>query len=218
MATDRFGAARSGPGARSRARYRLVDGAARAWKWLHTLYQVFLLVRFSVLLGIVGGLVLVLNGQAQDVVRALGEDPDRRVLWLIAAALASAGVAWWSARIMFYFRFRNPASAPTVFPTLKEHLPRVLGASALALVAIALLRASFSYDGWFAGPAGRLVGLALLLLLLAAGFVSTNSCTAGNASASAAVSPADPAGTGSGDRRCSRSPSIRSGSRLVTRI
>jgi hypothetical protein len=171
MATDRFGAARSAPDARSRARYRLVDGAARAWKWLHTLYQVFLLVRFSVLLGIVGGLVLVLNGQAQDVVRALGEDPDRRVLWLIGAALASAGVAWWSARIMFYFRFRNPASAPTVFPTLKEHLPRVLGAWALALVAIALVRASFSYDGWFVGPAGRLGGLALVFLLLAAGFV-----------------------------------------------
>jgi hypothetical protein len=149
----------------------LVERAARAWNWLRTLYQVLLLVRFSILLGVVGGLVLVLNGQAQDVVRALGEDPDRRILWLIVAALASAAVAWWSARVMFYFRFRNPASAPTVFPGLKDYLPRVLGASALALVAIALARASLSYQGWFAGPGGRLGWLALLFFLLAAGFV-----------------------------------------------
>ena len=149
----------------------LVERATCAWSWLRTLYQVLLLVRFSLLLGVVGGLVLVLNGQAQDVVRALGEEPDRRILWLIVAALASASVAWWSARVMFYFRFRNPASAPTVFPGLKEYLPRVLGASALLLVAIALAQASFSYQGWFAGPGGRLGGLALLFLLLAAGFV-----------------------------------------------
>ncbi len=152
-------------------RHHFVGWAAHTWRELCTLYQVLLLVRFSLLLGVIGGLVLVLNDQAQDVVRALGEDPDRRIVWLIATTVASAGVAWWSARVMFYFRFHNPASAPTVCPRVKEHLPRAIGASALVLVAIALVTAGSSYDSLFAGPALWLFGLALLFLVLAAVFV-----------------------------------------------
>ena len=41
----------------------------------------------------------------------------------------------------------------------------------LVLTALALAQVSFSYDGWVTGPAGRLRLLALLLLLLAVGFV-----------------------------------------------
>ena len=42
------------------------------------LYRVLELVRFSLILGIVAGLVLLLNDQAQDVLRALGEEPGGR--------------------------------------------------------------------------------------------------------------------------------------------
>ncbi len=47
---------------------------------------------------------------------------------------------------------------------------------------------------------------------------STNSCTAGKAAASAAVSPDEVGGLPSGPRRCSRSPATPSGSRLVARM
>ena len=144
---------------------------ARYWKRARMLYGVLLLVRFSLLLGVVCALVMLFNDQAQDVLRVLGEDAGWPALWFLLAAVLGAAVAWWSARVMFYFRFRNPASAPHVFPKVKEYLPRALGASVLVLTAIALIQVSFSYDGWITGPAGRLRLLALVLLLLAAGFV-----------------------------------------------
>jgi hypothetical protein len=148
-----------------------VHRLAHCWKQARMLYRVLLLIRFSLLLGLVGSLVLLFNDQAQDVLRVLGEDAGWPVLWFLVAVVLGAAVAWWSARVMFYFRFRNPASAPHVFPKLKEYLPRALGASVLVLTAIALIKASFSYDGWISGPAGRLRLLALALLLLAAGFI-----------------------------------------------
>jgi hypothetical protein len=144
---------------------------ALCWKQARMLYGVLLLVRFSILLGIVCGLVLLLNDQAQDVLRVLGEDAGWPVLWFLLSAVLSAAVAWWSARVMFYFRFRNPASSPHVFPRLKEYLPRALGAAVLLLTASALAQVPFSYDGWITGPAGRLRLLAVGLLLLTAGFV-----------------------------------------------
>jgi hypothetical protein len=154
-----------------RRRDHFVEIAARFWGKLRTFYQVLLLVRFSLLLGVVGGLVLVVNDQAQDVVRSLGEDPDWRIAWLVAATLAGAGVAWWSARVMFYFEFDNPASAPGAFPRVKEHLPRAIGALALVLVAIALATAGMSYGSMLAGPALWLFGLTVLFLALAGAFV-----------------------------------------------
>jgi hypothetical protein len=121
------------------------------------LYQVLVLVRFSLLLGVVCALVMLLNDQAQDVLRLLGEDTGWPVVWFLLAAVLSAAVAWWSARVMFYFRFRNPASAPHVFRRVKEQLPRALGAAVLVLTALA--QVSFSYDGW-GHRAGRTLALA----------------------------------------------------------
>ena len=138
-----------------------VHALARCWKQAHMLYGVLLLIRFSLLLGLVCSLVLLFNDQAQDVLRVLGEDGGWPILWFLLAAVLSAAVAWWSARVMLYFRFRNPASAPHVFPKLKEYLPRALGASVLVLTALAVIQVSFSYDAWIIGPAGRLRLLAL---------------------------------------------------------
>jgi hypothetical protein len=140
------------------------------WKQVRMLYHVLVLVRLSLLLGVVC-VVMLLNDQAQDVLRLLGEDAAWPAVWFLLAGVLSATVAWWSARVMFYFRFRNPASAPHVFHRVKEQLPRALGAAVLVLIALALAQVSFSYDGWVTGPAGRLRLLALLLLLLAVGLV-----------------------------------------------
>lgn len=148
-----------------------IEWLARQWRRARMLYRVLLLVRFSLLLGIVGALVMLLNDQAQDVLRALGEDLGWPTFWFVLAAVLGAAVAWWSARVMFYFRFRNPASSPHVFPWIKEQLPRALGASVLVLTALALFLVSFSYDRWITGPAGRLRLLALILLLLTLAFV-----------------------------------------------
>jgi hypothetical protein len=102
------------------------------------LYQVLVLVRFSLLLGVICALIMLLNDQAQEVLRLLGEDAGWPVVWFLLAGVLSAAVAWWSARVMFYFRFRNPASAPHVFHRVKEQLPRALGAAVLVLTALAL--------------------------------------------------------------------------------
>jgi hypothetical protein len=52
------------------------------WKQARMLYQVLVLVRFSLLLGVVCALVMLLNDQAQDVLRLLGEDTGWPVVWL----------------------------------------------------------------------------------------------------------------------------------------
>jgi hypothetical protein len=71
------------------------------WKQVRMLYQVLVLVRFSLLLGVVCALVMLLNDQAQDVLRLLGEDAGWPVVWFLLAGLLSAAVAWWAARVMF---------------------------------------------------------------------------------------------------------------------
>src|SRR4030095_8919116 len=125
---------------------RLIRKLARVWKSTRMLYRVLQLVRFSLILGIVAGLVLLGDEQAQDVLRTLGEEQGLqaalRIAWFALAAIVSAVLVWWTARVMFYFRFRNPASSSKVFPRLKETLPRLLGSLALLLIAAALLKAS----------------------------------------------------------------------------
>ena len=150
---------------------KLVERLARGWKQLRMLYGVLVLVRFSVLLGVVGGLVLIWNDQAQDVLHAPRRGSGLRIAWFAAAAMISAFLTWWTARVIFYFRFRNPASAPHVFPRVKEYLPRLLGGSALALIAAALVRASLSYSPWTVGPGGRLLILAAFFAFAAVVFV-----------------------------------------------
>jgi hypothetical protein len=58
------------------------------------LYHVLVLVRFSLLLGIVCASVMLLNDHAQDVLRLLGEDAGWPVVWFLLAGVLSAAVAW----------------------------------------------------------------------------------------------------------------------------
>jgi hypothetical protein len=140
---------------------------AKFWKRTRMLYRVLVLIRFSLILGVAGGLVLLFNDQAQDVLHSLGESPDGRIAWFVAGAFGSALLAWWSARVMFYFRFRNPASASQVFPRVKEQLPRMLGFAAFVFIAVALFRASLSYSPWLSAGSSALVILAAVFVILA---------------------------------------------------
>jgi hypothetical protein len=66
--------------------------------------------------------------------------PWRSALTLYRVVVRPGGAAQRPGRlVVFYFRFRNPASSPRVFPKVKEYLPRLLGAAALILVARANL-------------------------------------------------------------------------------
>jgi hypothetical protein len=58
------------------------------------LYHVLVLVRFSLLLGIVCASVMLLDDQAQDVLRLLGEDAGWPVVWFLLAGVLSAAVTW----------------------------------------------------------------------------------------------------------------------------
>ena len=153
---------------------RLVKRLARFWKSTRMLYRVLQLVRFSLILGVVAGLVLLLDEQAQDVLRTLGEElgvqAALRIVWFALAAIVSAVLVWWTARVMFYFRFRNPASSPKVFPRVKEHLPRLLGSLVLLLIAAASLKASLSYSTRTSGAGLRLALLSTSFALLAVAF------------------------------------------------
>ncbi len=150
---------------------RILARLARGWASLRRLYGVLKLVRFSLILALVAVLVLLFNDQAQDVLRAFGEDPDLRILWFVLAATGCAAIAWYTARVMFYFRFDDPASDPACFPRVKIWLPRLLGGAVLALAGGAVFKASAAYGGWLAGPGAVLRWLALGMLGLAGLFV-----------------------------------------------
>jgi hypothetical protein len=143
---------------------------AAAWRRVRAFWNVLKLIRFSVLLAAVCVAVILVNEQAQDALRALGEEPGLPTALFVLAAVLCAAVAWWDSRVMFYFRFRNPASDPNEMPKVKEFLPRILGALALLVTGIAVIRASYAYEDW-SDPVRWLWGIGAVLILLAAIFV-----------------------------------------------
>jgi predicted acylesterase/phospholipase RssA len=152
-------------------RASILEGLARRWLVVRQLWRVLMLVRFSVLLAVACTLLLLFNDQAQDALRALGEEPDGRLAWFLVAALACALVAWYAARVMLYFRFvDDPVSDAAVLPGVKAYLPRVLGGAALLFMGLAIIKSSFAYDGW-RGPVLWLWGIGIALILLAGLFV-----------------------------------------------
>jgi hypothetical protein len=146
---------------------------ATLWRELRAFWNVLKLIRFSVLLAAVSVAVILLNEQAQDALRALGEEPGLPTALFIVAAVICAAVAWWDSRVMFYFRFENPASDPDELPRVKEFLPRILGSVALLVTGIAVIRASWAYEDWrepvlwLWGIGAALIALALIFVYLA---------------------------------------------------
>lgn len=136
-------------------RKRLPAATARLWQNIRLLLGVLGLVRFQlIVLGL--GLVLVLAvGQAKDLLIYYGlkcdEGLSADVVLFVATAMACALTTWYSARVMFRFRFVNrdqrlatePRIAPSdqaVLPWLKHHLPRWLGGSVFGILLLGLWR------------------------------------------------------------------------------
>jgi hypothetical protein len=140
------------------------------WRDARNFWNVLKLIRFSLLLVVVCVAVMLFNEQAQDALRALGEEPGWNTVFFVLAAVACAAVAWWDSRLMFCFCFENPASHPDEMPKIKEFLPHALGAVALGVPGIALIRASYAYEDW-SDPVRCLWGVGVFLILLAAAFV-----------------------------------------------
>jgi len=134
----------------------------RAWLKVRLFFGVLNLIRFSLLLALVG-ILMVLVAQGQEILIAMADarltpaEVVRKAGFVLAAVLCALS-AWYTARIMYLFRFDAPASEASVFPGLKAHLPRVLGALIMVLVAAALVGAAWP-NVWLA-----------LVLLAATGF------------------------------------------------
>ena len=110
----------------------------RSWARVEELLQVLALVRFSLVLALVGGLVFFINDQAREVLRTMAEENilgnNAATLWFAGASFLCALSVWYSARVMFYLSFPGkPASATDFLRAVKAHLPRSLGAGLLLL-------------------------------------------------------------------------------------
>ncbi|MFK7887335.1 MAG: hypothetical protein AB8G16_10780 [Gammaproteobacteria bacterium] len=146
-------------------RSKIRAATAKLWQDTRLLLGVLGLVRFHlIMLGI--GLVLVLGvGQAKDLLIYYGLKCNAGfsadVVFFVATAMACALTIWYSARVMFRFRFvkpdqrlaTEPAVAPSdqkVLPWLKHHLPRWLGAAVFAILLLGLwgLWDTSSFEPW----------------------------------------------------------------------
>ncbi|MFK8015673.1 MAG: hypothetical protein AB8G17_09565 [Gammaproteobacteria bacterium] len=138
---------------------------AALWQNLRLLAGVLGLVRFQLIMLAIGLLLVLMVAQARDLLIAYGlqfeSQPGWWAAWLLITAFGCALVLWYSARVMFRFRFvrseqrfaTEPRVAPSdqsVFPWLKHHLPRWLGAAVylILLLGIALLWDPVTFTPW----------------------------------------------------------------------
>jgi len=140
------------------------DAKPNMWERIRRFYGLLKLVRFSLLLALVGTAIVFVD-QGEEVLIAMADarlglpELARKAGFVIATVLCAFS-AWYTARVMFVFRFDEPASHPEWFPRTKAHLPRWLGALIMLLVATALIIAAW-----------RNVWLALVLLAVTAFFL-----------------------------------------------
>jgi len=101
------------------------------------------LVRFSLILGVIGSTIFLFVDQGVEILVALTEDLFTQPLPVIAfvfMATACAGTTWYSARVLLRMRFpHEKAPRADACPSLKIWLPRALGASVLLIAAVAAL-------------------------------------------------------------------------------
>ena len=140
------------------------------WGRTRSLFRIVMLVRFSVIMALVVALSGFL-GQGQEALLALagshGSFPrlsDKA--WFVGGLLMAAFSVWYSARVMFCFRFDDPVSDSAYLPGFKRWLPRVLAAGMLLSVAAALLQAAR-----ISSEARQLLLLAGLLALISVFFL-----------------------------------------------
>jgi len=105
-------------------------------------WKLVMLVRFSVLMLLVGVSFLFV-GQWQEMLRAMTR--WHAVALATASALAALS-AWYTARVMYMFRFEGVPGSENGYECLKIRLPRVLGALMPVLVAVNVLKAGPQED------------------------------------------------------------------------
>lgn len=144
---------------------RLRARFAQLWQNVRLLAGVFGLVRFQLIMLALGLVLVLFVGQARDLLIGYGlnfeSDPGWHAVWFVATTIGCALTIWYSARVMYRFRFvgrqqrlsTEPRVAPsdqTVFPWLKRHLPRWLGGSVfvILLLGIASLWDSATFTPW----------------------------------------------------------------------
>jgi hypothetical protein len=119
---------------------------------LHYWSRVIKPCRFPLVLVIVGGGVLLLVPQAQDMLRAFAVriEGERTDNWLrfffVLSALLWVLSSWYWSRVMLLLEFPDvPGNEPGLHP-FRTIAPRCIGFAAAASIAAALFKASFGYD------------------------------------------------------------------------
>jgi hypothetical protein len=133
--------------------------------------------RFALLSVALNAVALLLVPQIAECLRALAESAAApasaalRWMMLHLAALCWAGTAWYWTRQLLNFRTPAEHAETATFRLVQTYLPRLIGAAALAVLALGLRRAARGYgavaDGGFAAALDR---QALLAAALSAGF------------------------------------------------
>ncbi|MBI3453013.1 MAG: hypothetical protein HY057_09375 [Rhodospirillales bacterium] len=109
--------------------------------WLRYLSKILSYTWFMLTVAWGGPFILIVNQQGQDLLRDLAErSRGPALVAFFFAALLLAGNAWyWAQKVMLPFggRFPPPAKWPPYFTLFVRWYPRVIGAGALALTALA---------------------------------------------------------------------------------
>ena len=150
---------------------------SRAAERSRSFFAVLYPCRFAILAVVVPGLALITVPQLQECIRALAERTQfpslKYIQWtaVFAAALYWATSAWYWTRQLLSIRLPARVSVGEASPGARALLPRLIGAAALVLLAIAIWRAGRGYASIDGGEFVTLLkAMALLAGGLAAGF------------------------------------------------
>ncbi len=152
------------------ARHIRTRSIPRIWNgWVRPTFRLLMLVRFSLLVAVVLGYVLIANPQAQEVLRALAESSGLwSIVWFAFCALFCSFVAWYWARVAFFFSYEDIEATQKKFSSkklaklklpdtelekiekwlvgMKEYLPRLIGSAVLGVIAWGMVRAMRPYQ------------------------------------------------------------------------
>ncbi len=139
--------------------------------WVQPIAGLVVLIRFSVLVAILSAYILFVNDQGQELLRGLAESRDAsQISCFVVAAILCAVVSWYWARVAFFYSYNGSSNTnPAHHPLIREHLPRLIGATVFITIAAALVKASFVYED-ASGPSTWMRLLAVVFLILGALF------------------------------------------------
>ena len=149
----------------------------RTWVWLRTLGRVLWLARFSVAFTAIGAIALLLNDQAQEVLREFAARRGRvrdfvHLAILLLATLLWCWNAWAWARMLTSLRMPGAAEPGPAEVAMRIVVPRVLGAIAAFAVPTAMWMAAGAYTEFAAPFALQLRLVAGIMFAGAAAFVA----------------------------------------------